>query len=63
MGLIEWWVGLPWWLRAGVAVAFLLVSTIFWLAGRFWPWGWAIGIVLLIFSFPSKSERKGYHDF
>jgi hypothetical protein len=63
MGLFEWWAGLPWWLRVGVAVVFLLVSTIFWLAGRFWPWGWGIGIVLLIFSFPSKSERKGYHDF
>jgi hypothetical protein len=63
MGLIGWWSGLPWWLRVGVACFFLLVSTGLWLADTFWPWGWGIGIVLLIFSFPSKSERKGYHDF
>jgi hypothetical protein len=63
MRLFEWWAGLPWWLRVGVAVAFLLSSTILLLAGRFWPWGWAVGVVLLLFSFPSKAERKGYHDF
>ena len=61
--MFEWWAGLPWQLRVGVAVFFLLVSTAFWFANRFWPWGWAIGIVLLLFSFPSSSERKGYHDF
>ena len=63
MGLFEWWAGLPWWLRVGVALAFLLASTLLWFADRFWPWGWVVGVVLLIFSFPSKAERKGYHDF
>jgi hypothetical protein len=63
MGIIEWWTGLPWWLRVGVALLFLGLSTALWVADRFWPWGWAIGIALLIFSFPSKAERKGYHDF
>jgi hypothetical protein len=61
--LIEWWAGLSPWLRFGVALAFLLLSTGLWLAGKFWPWGWAIGIVLLFFSFPSDAQRKGYHDF
>ena len=61
--LFEWWAGLPWLLRVCVALVFLLISTILWLAGRFWPWGWAIGVVLLLFSFPSAGERKGYHDF
>jgi len=42
---------------------FLLASTILWFAGYFWPWGWAVGAVLLIFSFPSGPEKKGYHDF
>ena len=77
MRLFEWWAGLRWWIRLGVAFAFLLMSTLLWLSvpllpGVFFPgWtvghlatiGWAIGLVLLLLSFPSKSERKGYHDF
>jgi hypothetical protein len=62
-GLIEWWGGLRPVLRFGVAIAFLLLSTGLWLAGRFWPWGWAIGVALLLFSFPSEAEKRGYHDF
>jgi hypothetical protein len=61
--LYEWWAGLPWWLRLGVAVGCLLVSTVLLLFGRFWPWGWAVGLVLLLLGFPNKSERRGYHDF
>jgi hypothetical protein len=61
--MLEAWGGLPWKLRVGVAVLCLLVSTILWLSGIFWPWGWAAGVVLLVFSLPSNSERKGYHDF
>jgi hypothetical protein len=57
------WFGLPWWLRAGVAGLFLLASTVLWFAGWFWPWGWAIGVVLLVFSFPNDAEKRGYHDF
>ena len=57
------WAGLPWWLRAGVAVSFLLASTILWFAGWIWPWGWGIGVVLLLFSFPNDAEKRGYHDF
>jgi hypothetical protein len=58
-----WWVGLPWWLRLGVALLFLLASTIVWLCGRIWISGWVVGGVLLLFSFPSGPEKKGYHDF
>ena len=60
--MFEWWAGLPWWLRLIVAQVFLLVSTLLWFAGTFWPWGWAVGVVLLLFSFPSNAEKKGYHD-
>lgn len=62
--MIEWWVGLPWQFRVGVALLFLLASTVLWFAAdRFWPYGWAVGAVLLMFAFPSRLERKGYRDF
>jgi hypothetical protein len=61
--MISWWTGLPWKLRLGVACAFLLLSTILWFTGYFWPWGWAVGGVMLIFSFPNDAEKRGYHDF
>jgi hypothetical protein len=60
--MFEWWGGLSPLIRFGVAGLFLLASTVLWFAGRFWPWGWAVGAVLLLLSFPSSSERKGYHD-
>ncbi|OAI41050.1 hypothetical protein AYO40_03970 [Planctomycetaceae bacterium SCGC AG-212-D15] len=61
--MFEWWAGLPPLIRFGVSIFFLLVSTGLWAAGYFWPWGWAVGGVLLLFSFPSGPEKKGYHDF
>ncbi len=60
--MFEWGAGLPWVLRLSIALAFLLLSTVLWLAGYFWPWGWAVGGVLLLVAFPSSLERKGYHD-
>lgn len=61
--MLDWWTGLPWKLRLGVACFFLLISTVLFFAGTFWPWGWAVGAVLLIFSFPNDAEKRGYHDF
>jgi len=60
MWLLEWWSDLPAWLRYSVAVGFLLLSTILWFAGTFWPWGWAVGVALLMFAGPSDPEKKGY---
>ena len=58
--MIEWWSGLsPWW-RYGVSVMFLLISTVLFLAGIFWPYGWVVGIILLLLAGPSDSEKKGY---
>ena len=59
-GLIGWWSGLPWWLRYGVAFLLLGISTAFFFMGKIWPWGWAVGGVLLLFSGKSESEKKGY---
>jgi hypothetical protein len=65
--IIDWWGGLPWWLRLGVAGVFLLSAAgLLLLLGQFWPWGarvGGVGLVLLLFAFPSSAERKGYHDF
>lgn len=63
MELFEWYGGLSPWIRFGVALFFLLVSTVLWLAGVFFPYGWGVGLILLVFAFPYRSEKKGYHDF
>ncbi len=63
MWLFQWWAGQPPWIRFGVAFVFLLLSTVLWFAGYFWPWGWVVGAVLLLLAFPSGPEKKGYHDF
>ncbi len=64
--LIDWWSGLSPWVRFGVALLILLASTVLWLTGSLaylaW-WGWAIGVAFLVFSFPSRAEKKGFHDF
>jgi hypothetical protein len=62
-GLISWWAGCSPWLRFGVAGLFLAASGVMLLFGHVWIWGWAIGGVMLLFAFPSKAERRGYHDF
>jgi hypothetical protein len=61
--MLDWWTGLPWKLRLAVAVILLLISTVLFFIGYFWPWGWALGGILLIFSFPNDAEKRGYHDF
>ena len=63
ISLFEWWAGLSPWIRFGVAMLFLAASTILWFAGYFFPWGWGVGVILLLFSFPSRAEKKGFHDF
>jgi hypothetical protein len=63
MWLFEWYGGLSPFIRLGVAFAFLIASTAAWFFNYFWPWGWGIGCIMLVFSFPSRAEKKGYHDF
>jgi hypothetical protein len=58
--LYEWFGAIPWWLRLGLALAFIGLSTALYFGGYFWPWGRAVGLVLLLFSGPSDSEKKGY---
>ena len=64
--LFEWWGGLSPWIRFGVSLVVLALAAILWLLGYFFPAGLATGItgvVLLLFSFPSRAEKKGFHDF
>lgn len=42
------------------SILLILLSTLMFIGGRFWPWGWAAGIGLFFFSFKSDSEKKGY---
>ena len=46
--LFEWWLGRPKPVRYAVALFFLGASTVFYLLGRVWFWGWAFGGALLI---------------
>jgi hypothetical protein len=63
--LIEFYGGLSPWLRFGLAGLFLLAGGVLLLVGAVRPalWCLAVGAVLLVFAFPSKAERHGYHDF
>jgi len=60
MGIFEWWSGLSPWIRYGVAVILLLISTVLYFDGILWPWGWAAGAIMLLLAGPSDSEKKGY---
>jgi len=58
--LFQFWGELgPLW-RYGLPILLLAISTGIWLAGWFWPWGWAVGGVMLLFAGPSDSQKKGY---
>jgi len=38
----------------------LLLSTILWLAGTFWPWGWVSGGVLLLFPLHYLAQKRTF---
>jgi hypothetical protein len=60
MGFLTWWADQSAWLRYGVALLLIALSTVLFFAGRIWIWGWVVGVILLLFSGPSSSEKKGY---
>lgn len=55
--MFEWWEDVPVWLRLTLSLGLLAISTVVFFAGYFWPWGWAIGGVLLVFSFIGSGSR------
>ena len=61
-----WWGGLPTALRFTTAFAMHgLAAVAFFL--KLYIWLWMVpgvsGIVMLLAAFPTRGERKGYHDF
>lgn len=61
--MYAWWADLTPLTRLMTSGSFLLASTALWFSGYFWPWGWVVGGILLMLSFPSSSEKRGYRDF
>lgn len=60
MAFFEWWAGLSPFVRYGLAIILLLISTAMLIGGTLWPWGWVAGAIMLLFGGPSDSEKKGY---
>ena len=58
---IQWWAGLPPWLRIGIPAGLLGVSLVFLLFGRVWFIGWILGAILLACSGRSDPEKRGCH--
>ena len=63
MGLYEWLAELSPWIKISLGLLLISVSTILWFSGWFWPWGWIVGVILIMISFPNDAQKKGYHDF
>ena len=58
--MFDWWIELPTLFKVGVALLLIVVGVVLFFAGTR---GWAlaiVGLVLLFFSGPSDSEKKGY---
>ena len=63
--MLDWWTGLPWKWRMGVALGVIGLGALLWLSAVWVRGGFvlgAAGVAMLLFSFPSNAERRGYHD-
>ena len=49
--MFEWYADMSKGGRIGIAAFVLAISGIAYLCGYFWPWGWAVGVVLLVAAF------------
>ncbi|HWX20835.1 MAG TPA: hypothetical protein VN578_13130 [Candidatus Binatia bacterium] len=54
--LFEWWLGRPKSVRYAVAFSLLGASTVFYVLGRVWFWGWACGGALLLINFIDRDD-------
>jgi predicted Kef-type K+ transport protein len=60
-GILDWYFDLSPLVRFLIALAVLGVCMAGWFLGFFSVWVFAIGVVMLMFSFPSQSEKSGYN--
>jgi len=44
--------------KLGIGAFMLAVSTGLWFSGRFWPWGWAIGVIFLLWGLMTIGDKK-----
>ncbi len=63
MGLFEWYFGLRPLVRLLVALVPLGLATAMAFAGRVWPWGFAVGGVMLACSLPTRGEKNKWGDW
>lgn len=63
----EWWAGLSFKLRGTVAMFIMLIGALLWRTETLMWYQpiviFGVGLILLLFSFPTAGEKKGYHDF
>jgi hypothetical protein len=60
MWFFGWWGERSPWLRYGVGLVLIAISTAMYFSGWLWIWGWVVGALMLAFAGPSKSEKNGY---
>ncbi|MCA9073162.1 MAG: hypothetical protein KDA84_29770 [Planctomycetaceae bacterium] len=60
MAFFDWWIDIPRWVRATIALSILGYSTYMFFQGVIWPWGWGAGVMLLLFSFPASMNRSHF---
>jgi len=54
--MIEWWAEQAGWIKYGIPVLLLAISTILYFVGYLWPYGWGMGFVLLMGSLCFKED-------
>lgn len=61
--MFEWYFGFRPLIRFCIALVPLGIAGLMLANGRFWPWGWAVGGVLVLASFPTRGEKSEWGDW
>lgn len=61
--MFDWFFGLRPLHRFLFALVPLGISTVLFFSGRFWPWGWGVGAIMLMLSFPTRGEKSEWGDW